>query len=78
VAIVILWPLLIESLLAGLLTAAGIDRAERFLPYVSGINMALPTSDIDGFGRVGGGLFFAAVVAAVGILGTVVTLRRDA
>lgn len=78
IAALILWPLLVESLVAGLLTAVGVDRAFRYMPYNSGFAMANPTSDAAEVGRVQGGLYFFAVTLAVVVVGAVLTERRDA
>jgi ABC-2 type transport system permease protein len=78
IAVLILWPLVAESILGGLLTVAGIDDAFRWLPYNAGIQMANTTDFDDGFGRFGNGLYFFAVSAAVTALGAWVTNRRDA
>jgi ABC-2 type transport system permease protein len=78
VAIAILWPLLIETVLGGVLSVAGIDDPVRYLPYQSAF--ALAVADPEGLvnGRVGGGFFFAAVVAVLLAVAVVVNNRRDA
>jgi len=78
IAVLILWPLVAEGIIGGLLTVAGLDDAFRWMPYNAGIQMANPDSFDDGFGRVGNGLYFFAVSAAVTALGAWVTNRRDA
>ena len=55
ICILLLWPLIAEGLIAGLLSAAGAEGAVKFLPYSAGFNMALTEPDPDAFGRVGGG-----------------------
>ena len=79
IAILILWPLVIENLVQAILSAAGVDRPARFLPYTSGFNLA--TTDVanhDGLGRIPGGVYFAVVTVAVAAIGAVITARRDA
>jgi ABC-2 type transport system permease protein len=78
IAVLILWPLVVEGLIIGILSAAGVNRAERFLPYVSGFNLGAPTNEAGSIGRVGGGLYFAAVTFVVVALGALSTNRRDA
>ena len=52
----LLWPLIAEGLIGGLLSAIGADGAVKFLPYSAGFNMAVAEPDADDcFGRVGGG-----------------------
>lgn len=77
VSVAILWPLLVETVLAGVLSVAGVDDPVRFLPYQSAF--ALAVTDPDGLvnGRVGGGLFFGVVVALLVVIGIAVNNRRD-
>ena len=78
ICILLLWPLIAEGLIAGLLSAAGAEGAVKFLPYSAGFNMALTDTDPDSFGRVVGGLYFFAWVIVIGVLGVVSARRRDA
>ena len=78
VAVLILWPLVAENIIFLILNAAKVDRPRRFLPYTSGFGLASTESTHDGLSRIAGGVYFAAVTAAVAILGAVVTSRRDA
>lgn len=77
VSVAILWPLLVETILATVLSIAGVDEPARFLPYQSAF--ALSVADPDGLpnGRIGGGLFFAVVVAALVAGSILVNTRRD-
>lgn len=77
VSILILWPLLLESLIAGILSTQ-VDNPERFLPYLSGIQLGNPLSGDSSIGRVSGGAYFAAVTLALVALGIVRTNRSDA
>lgn len=79
VAILILWPLVAEGIVGGVLMAAGIDSAGKWMPYNAGISMGLLDSQRDeSLSRVGAGLYFFAVTAVIGILGSMLTNRRDA
>jgi ABC-2 type transport system permease protein len=78
VCLLLLWPLIAEGLIAGLLAAIGFHDAVRFLPYASGINMALTEPDPESFGRVGGGLYFFAWVVVIAVLGVLSARKRDA
>ncbi len=75
VSLVILWPLLIEGILAAVLTVGGVENAQRFLPYTSAFALASP-QDSDP-GRVYGGVFFAIVVVLLITAGAFVNQRRD-
>lgn len=79
VAVLILWPLVVENIIFAILSAAGVDRPQRFLPYTSGFGLA--ASDLsahEGLGRIAGGIYFGVVTAAVAAVGAVITSRRDA
>jgi ABC-2 type transport system permease protein len=78
ICILLLWPLIAEGLIAGLLSVVGADGAMRYLPYSAGFNMAVTDPDPDHFGRVGGGVYFFAWVIVIGVLGIVATRKRDA
>ena len=79
VAILILWPLLAENIIAGLLSVAGIDNASKWMPYQAGFNLANPDmSGLDALGRWAGGLYFFAVTMVIVLIGSVLTSRRDA
>jgi ABC-2 type transport system permease protein len=78
ISALILWPLLIESLLAGLLYALGVDKPTRWMPYNAGITMASPATGPQDIGRVQGGLYFFAVTLFVVVVGAVLVERRDA
>ena len=77
VSIIILWPLLIEGILSGVLSVAGVEDPERFMPYGSAFALVIPdSSDVSG-GRVWGGLFFGFVALALVAAGIVMNNRRD-
>ncbi len=78
VSLIILWPLLIENIIGGVLSVAGVDDPFRFLPYTSAFALVIPNGDDAPGGRVTGALFFGAVSVALVIVGIVVNSRRDA
>ena len=78
ICILLLWPLIAEGLVAGLLTVIGAEGTVKFLPYTAGINMVAVDRPDDSLGRVGGGLYFFAWVAVFLVLGVVTARRRDA
>ncbi len=75
IVVFILWPLLLEPLLTGLLYLLKVDRAELWLPYNRAFEMVdpLPTD-----GRWSGGIYFAVVIAILTTVGIVINERRDA
>lgn len=77
VALVILWPLLIETMLGLVLNIAGVEQPERVLPYSAGFQLLTPDIDSVGVGRVYGGVYFAAFVVVIIVAGIVVNNRRD-
>lgn len=79
VAVLILWPLVVENIIFLILSAAGVDDPQKFLPYVSGFGLGNPdAASPDGLGRVAGGVYFAVVTAVVAAAGAIITTRRDA
>ena len=79
VAVLILWPLVVENIIMAILSAAGVNNPHKFLPYISGFGLGnpdAPTSDT--LSRVAGGLYFGAVTAVIAIAGAMITTRRDA
>jgi ABC-2 type transport system permease protein len=73
----LLWPVLGEGIIAGLLFAAKVDEPGKWLPFSSGINLASPEIT-GGFDRLPSGLYFFAVAALLCGLGVSLVLRRDA
>jgi ABC-2 type transport system permease protein len=78
VALVILWPLLVEGLLTGVLTAAGLHNVRKWMPYASGQRLWSTDSASEAFSRVVSGLYFAGFVMLLLAIGSVLTQRRDA
>jgi ABC-2 type transport system permease protein len=80
IAILLVWPLVVENLIVGLLGAAGIKHPVKFLPYLSGIQLGNPDAGIDKDlpSRIPAGLYFGAVTLVILLLGAALTERRDA
>ena len=79
VAVLILWPLVVENIITAILSAAGVDNPQKFLPYISGFGLGNPNApSSDSLSRVNGGLYFGAVTAVVAMAGALITARRDA
>lgn len=80
VAILILWPLVAESIVGAVLSAADVEHPFKWLPYNAGISLADPSStrSDEALSRVGSGLYFFAVTAVITVLGAIATNRRDA
>ena len=78
ICLLLLWPLIAEGLIAGLLSVAGAEGAVKLLPYSAGFNMAIVDPEPDSFGRVAGGLYFFAWVVVIVVAGMLRTRRRDA
>lgn len=80
VAILIVWPLIAEGLVGGLLSVVtGNDNIGRWMPFQSGIRMAI----VDEFGdggpsRLQSGVYFGAVALALTAIGSWFVNRRDA
>ncbi len=79
VAVLILWPLVVENIIFLILSAAGVDNPAKFLPYISGFGLGNPDpATSENLGRVAGGIYFAAFTAVVASAGAMITARRDA
>jgi ABC-2 type transport system permease protein len=79
VAVLILWPAVVENIVLLILSAAGVDNPLKFLPYISGFGLGNPDAATpDSLGRVAGGIYFGVVTAVVAAAGAVITTRRDA
>ncbi len=77
VSMIILWPLLIEGILNAVLSVAGVDEAQRALPYTSAFALIIPNpADAPG-SRLYGGVFFGLVALALVVIGIAVNNRRD-
>ncbi|MEO6126043.1 MAG: ABC transporter permease [Ilumatobacteraceae bacterium] len=78
ITLLILWPLLLESILQGVLRAAGVEDPTPWLPYTSAILMANPDLNSSDPSRLHGGLYLGSVVIGLIIVGLAVNKRRDA
>ncbi len=78
VSVLILWVLIVESLIALILSAAGVDNARKWMPYAAGINLGNPDIDSESLGRLAGGLYFGGFTLVVVLIGSIITQRRDA
>lgn len=80
VAALVLWPLLVESLLGGLLgLITDNEQIVSWMPYRAGFQLtSLDEFHFEGPSRVGGGLLFAGFALLVTALGTWQFHRRDA
>ena len=77
-ALLMLWPLLIESVIGGLLSLVSADTVAEWLPYHAGTTVFELQPDGDPFGRLVGGLVFAVFVLLIIATGAALTTRRDA
>ena len=78
VTILVLWPLLLESLIGGLLSIAISDEIFKWMPFQTGLNsLRLEDSDMD-FGRWGSVGYFGLWVLALNLFAHTVFKRRDA
>jgi ABC-2 type transport system permease protein len=80
VTALLLWPLVLENILARLLFAALDLDWEKYLPFTQGLTIGIADrgDDPDLMSRVGAGLYFFAWVIVLTILGVVRTERSDA
>ena len=88
VALFLLWPLLVESIVGGVLYAiTKNEHVMRWLPFNAGFSLGdLGSGSGSGFGeaagfaltRVQSGLYFGAVAVGIALLGTLSVQRRDA
>lgn len=78
VALLVLWPLIIENIIGALLLAAGFDGALDWLPYSAGFRLAAVDLGDQSLGRVLGGVYFAGWTVVVLVVGSVLANRRDA
>lgn len=78
-AVLLLWPLLVENLVAGLLYALDVDDGLKYLPFSNGIAASFwdVTGD-DELGRLPGALYFLAVSVVVLIAGLWRSTKSDA
>ena len=78
VTVLALWPLLLESLIGGLLSIAISDEIFKWMPFQTGLNsLSLDDWDMD-FGRWGSVGYFGLWVLALSLFAHSVFKRRDA
>jgi ABC-2 type transport system permease protein len=78
VTVWVLWPLLLESLIGGLLSIAISDEIFKWMPFQTGLNaLLLEDSDMD-FGRWGSVGYFGLWILALSLFAHTVFKRRDA
>jgi ABC-2 type transport system permease protein len=78
VAVLVLWPLLLESLIGGLLSVVINSIGFEWMPFQTGLNaLRLEDSDMD-FGRWGSVGYFGLWVLALSLFAHTVFKRRDA
>jgi ABC-2 type transport system permease protein len=78
VTVLVLWPLLIESLLAGLLTEVISEEAYKWLPFQRGLNaLLLEDRDMD-FGRWGSVGYFGLWILGISLFALARFKRHDA
>lgn len=78
VALLILWPFVIESLLGGLLGQVIDERIASWTPFTAGSALFALEPAGDPVTRLGGGLALGGFVALVLVVGAALTARRDA
>ena len=78
ITLFVLWPLLLENIASLVLSAAGVDDPQRWLPYQSAFKMILAEPQFGGSSRLHGGVYFGAVALALVFIGIVINERRDA
>ena len=78
VAVLVLWPLLLESLIGGLLSVIISDQIFKWMPFQTGlIALQLEDSDMD-FGRWGSVGYFGLWILGLSLFAHTVFKRRDA
>jgi len=78
VAVLVLWPLLLESLIGGLLSVIINDEIFKWMPFQTGlIALQLEDSDMD-FGRWGSLGYFGLWILGLSLFAHLVFKRRDA
>ncbi|MEI8393053.1 MAG: ABC transporter permease [Actinomycetes bacterium] len=78
VTVLVLWPLLLESLIGGLLSVAIGESIFKWMPFQNGMNaLRLEDSDMD-FGRWGSVGYFGLWILGLSLFAHIVFKRRDA
>lgn len=75
----VLWPMLVENLLTGLLGVIGLKGADRWMPYTASLRSIQEADSFDiALGRSGSIALFAGFAVALLVVGAWVVSRRDA
>lgn len=75
----LVWPLIVENLLGGVLAVLDARGLSRWMPYTAAIQATVDSgSDFDALGRPWGHVWFGAITLALIALGLVIEQRRDA
>ncbi len=79
IAMLLLWPLLIENLVSGLFYVIGWENARRYLPYQAAIEATINANEYgNALGRPMGQIYFGAVALGLVAIGMALDHRRDA
>ncbi|TVR22377.1 MAG: hypothetical protein EA389_13675 [Ilumatobacter sp.] len=78
VTLLLVWPLLVENLLAGVGFLIGVDWLGRWMPYSAALVAISPTPDGDALGRPWAFVWFGAVSLGLIAVGALLDRRRDA
>lgn len=79
VSILLLWPLVVESLLALVLFLLRAEGAQKYLPYQAALSATTQDEgSVDILGRPGGQILFGIVALAIIGVGTMLDAKRDA
>ena len=79
ISILIVWPLIAEGLIGGLIhVITGWENVVGWMPFQAGIQMILLEKDFGGPGRLVSGLYFGGVATLLAAIGAVAVNRRDA
>lgn len=81
IAILLLWPFVVESLIAGFLAVLDQEGLIKFLPYAAGfqlVDLFNESGESDLLSPIAGGIYFGCVVAGLWLLGALRTDRGDA
>jgi hypothetical protein len=80
ISVLIVWPLIAEGLIAGLIgVISGWKNVQGWMPFQAGFRLwFVGIDDLDGPSRIVGGLYFGGVALALTAIGAVAVNRRDA
>jgi ABC-2 type transport system permease protein len=79
IVVVLLWPLIIENLVALAFVLSGVESARKWMPYQAAIQTVDNNPGLNGtLGRPWAHLYFAAFALVILVIGIAVDRRRDA